>query len=191
VNSFCDFDTFVEISYGSMNQFKKIALLGLEFPELFHLTQYLAVYIKSKSTEFITRILKDFYKIHITEMDKRGMKLKVIDVLEQSSFFNLADIILPEIKDFLIKECLEEFYGSDYVINKFTLRDFPLLMDKGEDLNLNRLGPFMPINPLKAHKANPTFNNPRTPRDVQLRFRTTKMRIYKGFCTLEKRNWMH
>ncbi len=191
MNTFCDFDTFVEVSYGTINQYKKIALLGLEFPELFDRAEYFSLYIKSKNSEFITRILKDFYKRYIVEFEKRDMKYRLIDALEQGASYNLADTLIPEIRDILIKESFENFLGASYVFNKFTMKTFPNFQDKGEDLSLNRVGPFMPINPLKAHKANPTYNTP-----VQIKFPKprlggyNKIRIYKGYCTME-RNWLH
>ena len=190
MNSFCDFDTFVEICYGIIGQYKKIALMGLEFPELFDRAEFLALYIKSKNTEFITRILKDYYRTYIHEFDKRDMKLKVIDIIEQSSLIDLANNVLPEIKEILLKENLENFLGTRYVINKFTLKTFPDLTNSGEDLNLNRLGPFMPINPLKAHKANPTYNIPREFKRQKRHFSLSKTRIYKGYCTLNT-TWLH
>jgi hypothetical protein len=44
----CDFNKFVEIVFGTVNQIKKIILLGFEFPELHNKLNYLPVYLHTK-----------------------------------------------------------------------------------------------------------------------------------------------
>jgi len=50
---------------------------------------------------------------------------------------------------------------------------------KNKDLGLTRQGPFMPINPLKAHKANPYINRSM---DSNMNNFPYKMKS-RGFCT--------
>ena len=98
------------------------------------------------------------------------MKFNIIDALEQAAHYSFADSLIPELKALLNKTLIEERSQGDYSFNKFNLLSFPNLHERGEDLNLTRQGPFMPINPLKAHKANPTFNTP-----VKLKKQITKL----------------
>lgn len=44
----CDFQKFVEIVHGAINQIKKIILLAFEFPELHKKLNYLPVYLHTK-----------------------------------------------------------------------------------------------------------------------------------------------
>ena len=134
--------------------------MGLEFPELFERAEYLSLYIKSKNSEFITHTLKEAYKNFLTACETNNMKFNIIDALEQAAHYSFADSLIPELKALLNKTLIEERSQGDYSFNKFNLLSFPNLHERGEDLNLTRQGPFMPINPLKAHKANPTFNTP-------------------------------
>ena len=166
---------------------KKIGLIALEFPELFDRAEYLSLYIKSKNSEFITKALKSLYKHYLTVCEKGNMKFKVIDALEQAANFDFAETTIPELKTLLKKANLEENAGQSYVFNKFSLLSFPNLDERGDDINLNRQGPFMPINPLKAHKANPTFNTPVTVKKTKtINFHRGKVRAFKGFCTMER-----
>jgi hypothetical protein len=52
VNTLCDFDTFVQMVYGTINQMKKIALLSFEFPELYTRLEYFTIYFRSKSVNY-------------------------------------------------------------------------------------------------------------------------------------------
>lgn len=72
----------------------------------------------------------------------------------------MIDSILPEITSKLeiddARKLIESVSLDRYTTVK--LHDFDTPLNK--DLGLNRQGPFMPINPLKAHKANPYINKP-------------------------------
>ena len=50
---------------------------------------------------------------------------------------------------------------------------------KNKDLGISRQGPFMPINPLKAHKANPYIDTAQTKASKRFPY---KMKS-RGFCT--------
>ena len=165
--------------------------MALEFPELFDRAQYLSTYIASKNSEFITKVLKDFYKGYLVNFEKKDLKFKIIDALEQAAAYNMADTTIPELKTLLRKSNFEENLGENYTFNKFQLMSFPNLEERGEDTNLSRQSPFMPINPLKAHKANPTFNTPLVPKKSKFNFHRGRLRMYKGFCTMERFNTNH
>jgi hypothetical protein len=120
------------------------------------------------------------------------MKFKVIDALEQAAHYNFADSLIPELKALLNKSLIEEKVNANYSFNKFNLLSFPNLHERGEDLNLTRQGPFMPINPLKAHKANPTFNTPvKIKKTVTQNFHRGRVRLFKGYCTMERASNYH
>ena len=65
----------------------------------------------------------------------------------------------------MMKDDVEYNIKQHFLINKFDSARMPDL-DKGkDDLNLNRVSPFLPINPFKAHYCNPYYSRP-----SQLRF---------------------
>jgi hypothetical protein len=189
VNTFCDFETFVEVCYGSIKHYKKLGLIGLEFPELFRLTEHLAVYIASKNSSFITLVLKEYYKAYLSKFEENGMKFKVIDAIEQSASFDMAGSLFPELKKLLKESSIGNTDSG--VFNTFHLKSFPNLVDRGDDMNLSKSGPFMPINPLKAHKANPTFNHPTKMKTHKINFSRGRVRLFKGFCTLDRPTYYH
>lgn len=117
------------------------------------------------------------------------MKFKVIDAIEQSASFDMAGSLLPELKTLLRKNSIGN--ANSEVINPFNMKSFPNLIDRGDDMNLSRSGPFMPINPLKAHKANPTFNHPTKIKTSKVNFSRGRVRMFKGFCTLERPIYYH
>jgi hypothetical protein len=184
VHQICTFDTYVSIVYGTINHYKKISLMALEFPELFDRSKMLSIYLQSKSSKFIVS-LKENYMTYLKKYEENNIKFKLIDALEQSSSTNFTNYIIPE-----LKEMLEDDVGSriSEVItqNMYLKRKFPHLDQRGEDLNLSRVGPFMPINPLKAHKANPTYNLPKEIKLNKHRFSKGRIQLHRKYCTVER-----
>ena len=180
----CSFDTFVSIVYGTINHYKKISLMALEFPELFDRAKMLAIYLQSKSTEFIMS-LKNHYMVYVNKYEENNIKFKLIDALEQSASINFTGYIIPELQGMLqddVSARITEVMSQ----NKYLKRKIPHLGQRGEDLNLSRVGPFMPINPLKAHKANPTYNIPREIKTVKHRIPKGRIQLHRKYCTVER-----
>lgn len=111
--------------------------------------------------------------------EKRNQTFSVITALEYISSFKLIDSILPEITPKLenddIKKMIELISTDRYSTMK--LHDFD--RPKNKDLGLTRQGPFMPINPLKAHRANPYITAPSHKLNANFPY---KMKS-RGFCT--------
>lgn len=160
--------------------------MALEFPEMFDRAEFLTFYMKSKNTEFITQTLKQAYKGFIQMFEERGTRFCLIDALEQTSAINLSETLIPQLKNILDRE-FEEDCKDGSAHNKFAYMKMPNLQERGEDMGISRMGPFMPINPLKAHKANPSFNTPLMMKKAKVRLTNARMRLYKGFCTVINR----
>lgn len=135
--------------------------MAFEFPEIYDKLVYLPIYLKSKDPNYISVELKKKYNNLLSEFEKKNTKFKVLEALEVASSKNLAFNILPEL-DTMLREDLSNKLKNHLMYNKFSLTKFPTFEKRGEDLNLNRQSPFMPINPLKAHRANPVDNRPIT-----------------------------
>ena len=93
--------------------------------------------------------------------------------------FELIDSVLPEITTQMEEDDEKKLYDlvSTDRYSTVKLHDFDTPQNK--DLGLNRQGPFMPINPLKAHKANPYMI--KDERKLHPNF-PYKMKS-RGFCT--------
>ena len=180
----CSFDTFVSIVYGTISHYKKISLMALEFPELYDRARMFSIYLQSKSTEFIIR-LKDHYLAYIKKYEEKNVKFKLIDALEQSASKNLTSYIIPELKEMIIDD-IDHRITAMITQNMYLKRKIPHIHQRGEDLTLSRVGPFMPINPLKAHKANPTYNIPREIKTDKKRFSKGRIQLHRRYCTIEK-----
>jgi hypothetical protein len=180
----CNFDTFVLIVYGTISHYKKISLMALEFPELYDRARMLSIYLQSKSTEFIVR-LKDYYIGYVKKYEERNVKFKLIDALEQSASNNFTSHIIPELQE-MIKDDIDNRITAMITQNMYLKRKFPHIEKRGEDTNLSRVGPFMPINPLKAHKANPTYNVPREIKTKKRHFTKGRTQLHRTYCTVEK-----
>lgn len=133
--------------------------MAFEFPEIYDKLAYLPTYLKSKDPNYISVTLKQKYKEVLSAFEKKNTKLRVLEALEIVCSKNLAFHILPELEDMLLND-LNNKLQRHLTINKYSLSKFPTFERRGEDLNLNRQSPFMPINPLKAHRANPVENKP-------------------------------
>jgi hypothetical protein len=167
------------IVYGAVNQIKKIVLMAFEFPELYDRLELLPVYLESKDPTFISDTLKTRYKEFITMFEKRNNQFKVIDALEQSVAYDLCATILPELRN-VLKDDLDLKLAESMKFNKHITTKFPSFGQRGEDLNLTRQSPFMPINPLKAHKANPIVPLNKAPLPREKRYLTGAVFNIKG-----------
>lgn len=184
MHQICSFDSFVAIVYGTINHYKKISLMALEFPELFDRAKMLTIYLESKSSAFIVR-LKEHYITYINKYEEMNLKFKLIDALEQSASINFTSYVIPELQEMLLDDVGSRI-SEVMTQNMFLKRKFPHLDQRGEDLNLSRVGPFMPINPLKAHKANPTYNLPKEIKTTKHRFSKGRIQLHRRYCTVEK-----
>ena len=180
----CSFDTFVSIVYGTINHYKKMSLIALEFPELYDRIRMFSIYLQSKSTEFIVR-LKFHYITYLKKYEERNIKFKLIDALEQSASINFTDYMIPEIKE-MLQDDVSAKLNDVITQNSYLKRKFPHLDQRGEDTDLSRVGPFMPINPLKAHKANPTYNVPKEIKKEKRHFTKGRTQLHRKYCTVEK-----
>jgi len=123
--------------------------------------------------------LKEIYKRNLQISEKRNTLFTVLDAIEYVCEYKLIDSILPEISSKLenddAKKLVELISTDRYTTQKLHDFDTP----KNKDLGLNRQGPFMPINPLKAHKANPYIDRPnyKLPNNFPYKMRS------RGFCT--------
>jgi hypothetical protein len=111
--------------------------------------------------------------------EKKNSNFTIFDALEYMSSFEVIDSVLPEITEHLEEDDERKLYElvSTDRYSTVKLHDFDTPTNK--DLGLNRQGPFMPINPLKGHKANPYMNY--DDRKLKNNF-PYKMRS-RGFCT--------
>jgi hypothetical protein len=180
----CSFDTFVSIVYGTINHYKKLSLIALEFPELYDRIRMFSIYLQSKSTEFILR-LRFNYMTYIKKYEERNIKFKLIDALEQSASIDFSEYMIPEIK-LMLKDDVDSKITEVITQNNYLKRKFPHLDQRGEDTDLSRVGPFMPINPLKAHKANPNFNVPKEIKKYKRHFTKGRTQLHRKYCTVEK-----
>ncbi len=149
----CDFDTYLEIVYGGINQMKKIGLMALEFPELYDRLEYLVFYLKSKQTNFI-HFVKDSYKNNLTYFESKNSKFSFQDALEQVATFDLVGSILPELRKHLVEDIEANIKEGLYLGREYAkkLPDFSKSLDA---ISSSRSSPFMPINPLKRVASNP------------------------------------
>jgi len=123
--------------------------------------------------------LKEIYKRNLQIAEKKNSPFTVLDAIEFICEFKLIDSILPEITSKLeiddAKKMIELVSTDRYTTMKLHDFDTP----KNKDLGLSRQGPFMPINPLKAHKANPYIDRPLTKAPKNFPYRMKN----RGFCT--------
>lgn len=172
----CTFEQYVSIVYGGINQLKKIGIMALEFPELFERLIYLTLYFKSKHSGFIDE-LKTMYKNYLTQYESKNTTFKVQDALERVSSFGLIETVFPELKSYL-KDDTYKVIQNSVKFNKFFPLRFSDLDKADQNINLNRLSPFMPINPLKAHNVQQFIPAPASLRKARWK-------------PLHKRNYQH
>lgn len=99
--------------------------------------------------------------------------------------FEVIDSVLPEITERLEVDDEKKLYELISTENYSTVKLHDFDATKNKDLGFNRQGPFMPINPLKAHKANPYMI--KSDKKLANNF-PYKMRS-RGFCT-KISNWI-
>lgn len=123
--------------------------------------------------------LKEIFKKNLQSSERKNTPFSVLEAIGYISSFKLVDSILPEITSRLekddVKKLMELITTERYTTIK--LHDFD--KPKSKDLGLSRQGPFMPINPLKAHKANPYIDRPLHKLHNNFPY---KMRS-RGYCT--------
>jgi len=95
------------------------------------------------------------------------------------SSFDIIDSILPEITEHLEEDDEKKLFELVSTDRYSTVKLHDFDTPKNKDLGFNRQGPFVPINPLKAHKANPYMIKPDSKFKNNFPY---KMRS-RGFCT--------
>jgi hypothetical protein len=97
--------------------------------------------------------MKDNYRTYLAQYEKKNTRFTVLEALEMFTSFDLFEKVLPEIKTLLKEESMRVIKDS-LVLHKQFASKFPNLNNGKDDIGLTRLGPFMPINPLKGSRAN-------------------------------------
>ena len=93
--------------------------------------------------------------------------------------FEVIDSVLPEITEHMEEDDEKKLYELVSTDRYSTVKLNEFDTPKNKDLGFNRQGPFMPINPLKAHKANPYMNKP----DRKLVNNFPYKMNSRGYCT--------
>ena len=111
--------------------------------------------------------------------EKKNSNFTVFDALEYMASFEVIDSVLPEITSTMEEDDEKKLYELISTDRYSTVRLHDFDKTKNKELGFNRQGPFMPINPLKAHKANPYMNKP----DWKFSRKFPYKMKSRGFCT--------
>eukprot|EP00340_Litonotus_pictus_P001819 CAMPEP_0170519950 /NCGR_PEP_ID=MMETSP0209-20121228/5170_1 /TAXON_ID=665100 ORGANISM="Litonotus pictus, Strain P1" /NCGR_SAMPLE_ID=MMETSP0209 /ASSEMBLY_ACC=CAM_ASM_000301 /LENGTH=838 /DNA_ID=CAMNT_0010805953 /DNA_START=315 /DNA_END=2831 /DNA_ORIENTATION=+ len=166
VNRYCDFETFALIHYGIAENFQKLFLLGLEFPELSSNLGWLNIYLRTKSTSFFVQ-LKSQYENFLKICQAKVLTGSVLDALYIYSNINYVKLACPQLEG-KIKKNRFEIDVMEPIPEKVYDR---LPRFKGED-NLMEISPnALKINPYKIEEDNQ--------RGLSLRIEKTGTKSYR------------
>ena len=86
------------INYGVANNFKKLFIIALEYPELSSNLSWFNVYLKSRSVSYINT-MKNMYKEFVDMCEKNNIKCNLIEALAHYGTFNYQELLHPRLKD--------------------------------------------------------------------------------------------